>query len=117
MLTHFENQIQAQDRAAKHTECENCQPALVSFLTENPLSTPEATHEYHENVWENCPSCIAAYTDYLESIRCEHGHTELESCDACLEAWLAENQPPEDTSLAAAEEWNANPFRFLGGAA
>jgi len=118
MLTHCESILQAHDRAAKHTQCENCQPVLVSFLTENPLSTPEATDAYHENVWENCPTCQADYTDFLNSIRCPHGHTELENCEKCLDEWADANAPEyEEGNTALAEELNANPFRFIGGAA
>ena len=99
-----DRQARAEMRAAEFTHCPACQSGLVLFLNDTPHADHEAIQAVTETLWEQCPTCIAEYTEYSENIPCEHGIRNWENCDQCLEAW-AEANAPEDVVLDKPSRW------------
>ena len=99
-----ENQARAEIRASEFTNCKACQSGLVPFLKDTPHADHEAINAVVRTLWETCPACISEYTDYVNSIKCEHGIENWENCDECLDAW-ADANAPEDIVLDKPSDW------------
>jgi len=97
-------QARAEMRAAEFTNCPACQNGLVLFLKDTPHANNAAIQAVTETLWEKCPTCIAEYTEYLDSIKCEHGIENWENCEQCLDAW-ADACAPEDVVLDTPSRW------------
>ena len=104
MIADAEEQARAEMRAAEFTNCKACQSGLVLFLKDTPHADHAAIQAVTESLWETCPTCIAEYTEYLNSIKCEHGIENWENCSECLDAW-AEANAPEDVVLDNPSDW------------
>ena len=84
----------AEMKASAHTNCHQCQAGLANFFFANPeASETEIDAQLHE-IWEYCGECQVEYFAHLER-----------------------QEESANRSEAEAEELNANPFRFIGGAA
>ena len=104
MIEDAEAQARAEMRAAEFTNCPACQSGLVPFLKDTPHADNDAINAVVKTLWENCPTCIAEYTEYLNSIKCEHGIENWENCEECLDAW-ADACAPEDVVLDKPSDW------------
>ena len=99
-----DRQARAEMRAAEFTNCPACQSGLVPFLKDTPHADNDAINAVVKTLWENCPTCIAEYTEYSENIPCEHGVQNWENCEECLDAW-ADACAPEDVVLDNPSDW------------
>ncbi|MDE0397281.1 MAG: hypothetical protein OXL96_05680 [Candidatus Poribacteria bacterium] len=104
MIEDAENQARAEIRAAEFTNCPACQSGLVIFLNDTPHASHEAIQAVVKTLWETCPTCIGEYTEYHNSIKCEHGIENWENCVECLDAW-ADACAPEDVFLDNPSDW------------
>lgn len=99
-----DRQARAERRAAEFTNCKACQSGIVLFIKDTPHADDTAIQAVVETLWETCPTCIAEYQEYTDSITCEHGYTELDNCEECLDAW-ADANAPEDVMLDTPSDW------------
>ena len=91
-------------RAADFTHCNACQSGLVLFLNDTPHADTETLQSVTVTLWETCPTCIAEYTEYTESIPCKHGTRTWENCEKCLDDFADANEP-EEVMLDAPSDW------------
>ena len=104
IIVDAENQACAERRASEFTNCPACQSGLVPFLKDTPHADHKAINAVVRTLRETCPDCIAEYTDYVNSIKCEHRIENWENCDECLDAW-ADACASEDTVLDKPSDW------------
>ena len=104
IIADAEAQARAEIRATQFTNCPACQSGLVPFLKDTLHADNDAINAVVKTLWENCPTCIAEYTEYLNSIKCEHGIENWENCSECLDAWADANSP-EDVVLDTPSRW------------
>ena len=104
IIVDAENHARAERRVAEFTNCPACQSGLVPFLKDTPHADHEAINAVVETLWEHCPECLAEYTEYENSIKCEHGVEGWQNCEQCLDEWADENAP-EDVVLDNPSEW------------
>lgn len=105
IIADAEKQARAEMRAAEFTNCKRCQSALVLFIKDTPHADTPTIQVITENLWENCPDCIAEYAEVLANTPCKHGIRSWENCEACLDeldAWADANEPE---ILDAPSDW------------
>ena len=105
IIVDAEKQARAERRASEFTNCKACQAGIVLFIKDTPHADTDAIQAVAETLWETCPTCIAEYQEYTDSIPCKHGiRGGFENCDACLDEWAEANEP-EDIVVDTPSDW------------
>ena len=105
MIADAEEQARAEMRARRVHQLPRLPVRFSSFPKGHPQRRSRGNPSRHRKRYgRTCPTCIAEYTEYLNSIKCEHGIENWENCSECLDAW-AEANAPEDVVLDNPSDW------------